>query len=150
TPGVLNGGLVHVIRTRLHGRRYLVAFALGAFALFLPLLALAAGGASWPTGGPNSSNTRSNDAGKTLNPGQVGKRGVKWANTAYGEISATPAVVDGAVYVPDWGGYLNKINAATGVTIWSKPIAGYEPGPTFTLAVSRASPAVSGGKVYLG
>jgi polyvinyl alcohol dehydrogenase (cytochrome) len=31
--------------------------------------------------------------------------------------------VGGAVYVPDWGGYLNKFDADTGAVLWSKPIS---------------------------
>jgi outer membrane protein assembly factor BamB len=62
-------------------------------------------------------------------------------------VSAIPAVVAGGVYVPDWGGYLNKVDAATGTTIWSRPISDYD---GVSGSVSRAAPAVVGNSVYLG
>jgi polyvinyl alcohol dehydrogenase (cytochrome) len=51
------------------------------------------------------------------------------------------------VYFPDWGGYLNKVDAATGAQVWSRPISDYDGIPG---SVSRASPAVVGNTVYLG
>src|SRR5439155_946253 len=67
--------------------------------------------------------------------------------TTHGDVSAIPAVADGAVYFPDWGGYLNKVDAATGAGIWSKKISDYDGVPG---SVSRAAPAVVGNTVYLG
>jgi polyvinyl alcohol dehydrogenase (cytochrome) len=58
-----------------------------------------------------------------------------------------PAVVDGAAYFPDWGGYLNKVDAATGAWIWSHKISDYN---GVSGSVSRAAPAVVGNVVYLG
>jgi polyvinyl alcohol dehydrogenase (cytochrome) len=56
-------------------------------------------------------------------------------------------VVGGAVYVPDWGGYLNKLDAATGASIWSRQISDYTGIPN---DVARAAPAVVGNTLYLG
>jgi polyvinyl alcohol dehydrogenase (cytochrome) len=77
----------------------------------------------------------------------VGGLSVKWTSTVHGDVSANPAVVDGAVYVPDWGGYLNKIDAATGASIWSRPMSDYT-GVAHDAA--RASPAVVGNTLYVG
>ena len=46
---------------------------------------------------------------------------MKWTFTTHGDVSATPAVVDGAVYFPDWGGYLNKVERRHRSLIWQKP-----------------------------
>jgi len=68
-------------------------------------------------------------------------------------VSATPVVVDGRLYVPDWAGNLWCLDANTGSTIWSKNISQLvhqadpspsPPAPAFTI-ISRASPAISGG-----
>jgi hypothetical protein len=109
--------------------------------------ALAAGDASWPSGGQNISDTHFNAAETKLNVSNVGNLAVKWTYTTHGDVSAIPAVVDGAVYFPDLGGYLNKVDAATGAGIWSRPISDYNGVPS---SVSRASPAVVGNTVYLG
>jgi polyvinyl alcohol dehydrogenase (cytochrome) len=122
--------------------------AVAALAVALPIVgAVAAGSASWPSGGHDVSNTHSNPAESKLNPHNVKKLAVKWTYTTHGDVSAIPAVVAGAVYFPDWGGYLNKVDAATGAPIWSRPISDYD---GITGSVSRASPAVVGNTVYLG
>src|SRR3989442_3178654 len=121
--------------------------ALAALALLLPVLASATGSSSWPSGGHDISNTHSNPAEAKLNAENVKNLAVKWTYTTQGDVSANPAVVDGAVYFPDWGGYLHKVNAATGAGIWSKKISDYDGIPG---SVSRASPAVVGNTVYLG
>jgi polyvinyl alcohol dehydrogenase (cytochrome) len=119
----------------------------GAFALTLPVVAGAAPSASWPSGGHDISNSHSNPAETKINADNVGRLAVKWTYTTHGDVSANPAVVDGAVYFPDWGGYLNKVDAATGAQVWSRPISDYDGIPG---SVSRASPAVVGNTVYLG
>ncbi len=105
----------------------------------------AATGASWPMGGQNIADTR--EGTSQINTGNVKNLALKWTFTTHGEVSATPAVVDGAVYFPDWGGYLNKVNASTGALIWQKKISDYtgKPGQP-----SRTSPAVVGNTVYVG
>lgn len=119
---------------------------LDAAALMLPAAAGAANG-SWPSGGHDLANSHSNANESKLNADDVKNLAVKWTATTHGDVSANPAVVDGAVYVPDWGGYLNKFDAATGAVLWSRPISDYDQIPG---SVSRASPAVDGNTVYLG
>jgi polyvinyl alcohol dehydrogenase (cytochrome) len=128
-------------------RARVVAFAVGAVALALPILALAASGISWPSGGQNISNTHGNTAETKLGADNVKNLAVKWTSTTHGDVSAVPAVVGGAVYFPDWGGYLNKVDAETGASIWSRRISDYDGVPG---SVSRAAPAVVGNTVYLG
>jgi outer membrane protein assembly factor BamB len=49
----------------------------------------------------------------------------KWTATTTGDVSGTPAVVDGAVYFGDFGGTVWKLDAETGEVIWSASVAGY-------------------------
>ena len=104
----------------------------------------------WKLGGQNLNNTRDQATEKYLKPENVANLSPKWVFTTGGDISATPAVVDGAVYLPDWGGNLFKINAQTGTQIWSHTIANYISDPSIPTAISRTSPAVKGNKVIIG
>ncbi len=104
----------------------------------------------WRLGGQNLSNTRYQATEGYLRPENVAKLSPKWVFTTGGDISATPAVSDGALYVPDWGGNLFKINAQTGAQIWSNTIANYISDPSIPTQFSRTSPAVEGNKVIIG
>ena len=115
--------------------------------------ALPAGGAG-PTGGPDWSmsghdpaGTRSQPFENDIGPGNVAALAPKWVVTTAGDVSATPAVVGGSVFFPDWGGKLWSINADTGAVNWSHSIAEYTGIPG---SFSRTSPAVDGGLVYVG
>jgi polyvinyl alcohol dehydrogenase (cytochrome) len=101
----------------------------------------------WPTDGQNYSDTRSQPGDNLINPSDAANLKVKWTYTAHGDTSATPAVVGGAVYIPDWGGYLTKLNARTGMVIWSYPVSAYDGVPG---SISRTSPTVVGNTVYIG
>jgi polyvinyl alcohol dehydrogenase (cytochrome) len=80
----------------------------------------------WPMYGHDICNTRA-----AAFPGDAGLAGVvadagittKWMFTAAGDISATPAVVAGQVYFPDWGGMLHRVDAQTGQAVWSRAVA---------------------------
>ena len=61
-----------------------------------------------PAGGHNQPLERQ------IGPLNVGRLAPKWVATTAGDVSATPVVADGAVYFPDWGGRLWKLDAATG------------------------------------
>ncbi|MEU7023840.1 PQQ-binding-like beta-propeller repeat protein [Streptomyces sp. NPDC046203] len=102
---------------------------------------------SWPTGGHDVYNTRSNPDETKISPKNADKLAVKWAYTTNGDVSATPAVAGGAVYFPDWGGYLHKVDAKTGKKIWSHRVSEYN---GITGSVSRSNPTVVGGTVYIG
>ncbi len=102
---------------------------------------------AWPMAGNNYLNTGSQPFETTIGPSNASQLAVKWTATTHGDVSATPAVVGGFVYVPDWGGWFSKINAQTGAVVWSHQISGYD---GVTGAVSRTSPAVSGSTVYIG
>lgn len=143
-------------------RRSLLPFAVAALAVGVVSQAAADRGAAgeWPMGGQNIQNTRSQQQ-TAFNAGNVHKLALKWTAPLPGDVSSTPAVVNGAVYVTDWGtqdpttgnstsfgGSLTKLNAQTGDQIWSRRIDSYAGEPLH--AVSRTSPAVVNGVVYIG
>ena len=99
-------------------------------------------------GGHDYGNTRFQDKEKAIGVDNVGRLALKWHVATNGDISATPAVAGGSLYVPDWAGYLYKVDAATGALVWSRKLDTYAGLPAGS--VSRASPAVDGNTVYLG
>jgi polyvinyl alcohol dehydrogenase (cytochrome) len=116
-------------------------------------------GDDWPMFGQNVCNTRSAQGGGPLSPSSASKLAVKWVFNAGGDISATPAIVGSDVYVPDWCGMLNRIDAQSGQLIWSRSVgalvgvdAGASPPGTDMPAavVSRVTPVVTGDSVIFG
>ncbi len=93
----------------------------------------------WPMIGHDPANTRSQPFERTIGPSNVHGLAVKWTAPTTGDVSATPAVADGAVYFGDFGGTLWKLDAETGEVIWSHLVADYT-GITGDLA--RTSPSV--------
>jgi polyvinyl alcohol dehydrogenase (cytochrome) len=120
---------------------------MAAFVVMLAVPAVSVAASSWPSGGHDVANSHSNPDETAINANNAGNLAVKWTATTHGDVSAVPAVVGGAVYFPDWGGYLNKVNASTGATMWSRPISDYD---GIANSVSRSAPAVVGNVVYVG
>lgn len=153
---------MHLSRVRI-STRAASALALGACALSGTIAySSSAGQIEWALGGEGFSNNRNQEDQTKLSPANASQLAVKWTATLHGDVSATPAVTGGVVYVPDWGvqvggfpaaaptggGYLNAINESNGAIIWSKRLSDY-PGETAT-AISRTSPAVVEGVIYIG
>jgi polyvinyl alcohol dehydrogenase (cytochrome) len=54
----------------------------------------------------------------------VAKLAVKWVfKKAGADVSATPAVVAGSVYFPDWSGNIQRLDAETGAVKWTANVA---------------------------
>ncbi|HEY6055083.1 MAG TPA: PQQ-binding-like beta-propeller repeat protein [Gaiellaceae bacterium] len=119
-----------------------IALAVAAFAG-----AARADGPAWPMSGHDSSNSHANTDESVIGTNDVGSLAPKWVFTTHGDVSADPAVVGGAVYFPDWGGYLNKVDAKTGNLIWQRQVSSYD---GVAGSVSRTGPAVVKGVVYIG
>jgi polyvinyl alcohol dehydrogenase (cytochrome) len=105
--------------------------------------------------GQNICNTASQEIAGGIAKDTVGKLTVAWTYKAAGaDVSATPAVVGGSVYFPDWSGKINRLDALTGKVTWSKDVAalltsaGY-PG-SLGGWVSRGTPLVTNGLVIFG
>lgn len=148
------GTTVHFRSNRTRGRRSLRRAATLAVLLLLGGLPAAmsssAGAAStssqWTSASQGVTGNRA-QAVTSINTTNVGSLGIDWTFTDHGDVSATPTVADGAVYFPDFGGYLNAVNAKNGHLIWEQQISTYdgEAGQ-----VSRNSPLVVGNELILG
>ncbi len=103
--------------------------------------------AEWPSGGQNLSDTHSNPDETEITRSNVESLRLKWTYTTTGDVSATPAVVGNVAYFSDFGGELNAVNAQTGALIWRRSISSYD---GIAGSVSRTSPAVSKGVLYIG
>jgi polyvinyl alcohol dehydrogenase (cytochrome) len=126
-------------------------------ALFVALLMVIAGivrtwatvngGPDWGMIGHDSTNTRNQPFEHTIGPSNVNQLRVKWIATTAGDVSATPAVVNGAVYFGDFGGTLWKLDAATGAVIWSHQVSDYT---GIAGDIARTSPSVAGNTLVVG
>lgn len=106
----------------------------------------AASQGSWPSAGHDLGNTRSTTS--TIGVGGAPKLAPAWKVSTGGNVSATPAVENGVVYVPDDTGNLYAINAATGAVVWQKNLTVDYGAPAGDY--SRATPAVSGNTLVFG
>ena len=97
--------------------------------------------------GHDSKNNRNQPQERVIGAENASQLAVKWRAATAGDVSATPAVVDGAVYFGDFGGMEWKLDAATGNVIWSHRVSDYTgiPGD-----ISRSSPALSGNTLVIG
>jgi polyvinyl alcohol dehydrogenase (cytochrome) len=134
------------------------SFVVGCAGVLLAIVVQSAGAApptgSWSFAGNDVTNSRTQSAETTISSSNVGQLAVKWTAPTHGDVSATPTVANGVVYFPDWGGYINAVNAQTGAVIWQKQLyADYgEPAPVPFISnwVSRTSPAIYGNEVIFG
>jgi polyvinyl alcohol dehydrogenase (cytochrome) len=104
-------------------------------------------GRDWPTIGHYTSNPRDQPFEHTIKPKNVHRLLPKWIATTTGDVSATPAVVDGAVYFGDFGGTVWKLDADTGGVIWSHSVPAYT-GHAGDYA--RTSPSLAGNVLVMG
>ena len=109
--------------------------------------AVAQGAGDWPMGGQNLYNTRSAQGEHTVGLNNVAKLAPRWSVETDGNVSATPTVVDGVVYVPDFGGSLWAVDAASGQVKWHKKVSDYSQIPN---DASRTSPAYWKGTLVIG
>src|SRR5438876_7903657 len=120
---------------------------LAAFAGGARTLATVGGGPNWGMIGNDSTNTRNQPFEHSIGPANVGHLAVKWVAPTAGDVSATPAVVDGAVYFGDFGGMLWKLDADTGQVIWSHLVSDYT---GIAGDIARTSPSVAGNTLVVG
>eukprot|EP00884_Botryococcus_braunii_P003047 jgi/Botrbrau1/12743/Bobra.67_1s0102.1 len=121
---------------------------------------------NWPNWGNGLTNDRFARDETKIGPGNVASVEVKkgWPVRVSGDISATPTVVNGTVYIVDWGfpnylievqrlgayfignGHITAAEANTGKIIWSREVQSYTGIPCY----SRTSPAVVGDYLIIG
>jgi polyvinyl alcohol dehydrogenase (cytochrome) len=81
-----------------------------------------------------------------INPSTAASLKLVWSYATQGDISATPTVEPGGLYVPDWAGMIYKLNPATGGLIWSHPLSYYTGLP----GQARTSPAIGPSVIVVG
>ena len=91
----------------------LVLAVIVAFAAAARMLATVGGGPDWGMIGNDSTNSRNQPLEHSIGPANASQLAVRWVATTAGDVSATPAVVNGAVYFGDFGGMLWKLDAET-------------------------------------
>jgi polyvinyl alcohol dehydrogenase (cytochrome) len=134
-------------------RRLDLSYVALGVAFFVAIVGVAAtlatviGGPDWGMIGHDSMNTRNQPFEHTIGPSNVSQLRVKWIATTTGDVSATPAVVNGAVYFGDFGGTLWKLDAATGQVIWSHLVSDYT---GIAGDIARTSPSVAGDTLVVG
>ena len=101
----------------------------------------------WRMIGQDPANSRNQPAEHRIGPDNAFRLALKWVATTAGDISATPAVVDGAVYAGDFGGMLWKLDAWTGAVIWSRLVADYT---GIAGDIARTSPSLDGNTLVVG
>ena len=121
-------------------------FALVAFA-GARILATVGGGPDWGMIGNDSTNSRNQPFEHSIGPTNASRLALKWVATTAGDVSATPAVVHGAVYFGDFGGMLWKLDAETGQVIWSHLVSDYT---GIAGDIARTSPSVAGNTLVVG
>jgi polyvinyl alcohol dehydrogenase (cytochrome) len=102
---------------------------------------------SWKLAGHDLHDTRSTVADPRLNRDTVSQLALKWVFTTAGDVTATPTVEGHALYVPDWGGMIYKIDTRTGKAVWSHKVSDFTGNPA---SVSRTSPAIAGRLIVFG
>jgi polyvinyl alcohol dehydrogenase (cytochrome) len=101
----------------------------------------------WPFAGQNLFNTHSHSGEDQISPVNVATLVEKWSLTTAGNVTATPTVYQGVMYVPDMGGQLWAVTAGSGKVRWSRSISSYT---GIADDVSRTSPAIAGEAIILG
>jgi polyvinyl alcohol dehydrogenase (cytochrome) len=104
-------------------------------------------GPGWRMIGHDSRNSRNQPFERAIGPANASRLAVKWVATTAGDVSATPAVVRGAVYFGDFGGMLWKLDADTGQVIWSHPVSDYT---GIAGDIARTSPSLAGDTLVVG
>lgn len=133
------------MRTRSTGRLFSIFLAAGVF--MIAAATTAQNTTWWPVAGHNLFNTHSQPNEDQISPANVATLVQKWSLTTAGNVTATPTVYQGVVYVPDMGGRLWAVTAASGKVRWSRPISSYT---GIQDDVSRTSPAIAGKAIILG
>ena len=103
--------------------------------------------ADWPCSGRDVHKTRNTEDEHVLDSSRIAELRPLWTVTTDRNVTATPAVVDGLVYVPDFGGSLWAVDAATGKVIWKNAISSYT---GVRGDVSRTIPAYWQGALIMG
>jgi outer membrane protein assembly factor BamB len=107
-------------------------------------------GSDWPTFLQNSQRTSAEPGETLLTTSDVGRLAQNWSFATGGSIVASPAIVQGTLYVGSWDGYEYSLDAGTGHMKWRTFLGtSSESGCTGTDGIS-SSATVAGGVLYVG
>jgi polyvinyl alcohol dehydrogenase (cytochrome) len=96
---------------------------------------------SWPLYGFDLSGTRWNASESEVDPASVASLTPSWTQNGLIGVTGTPVVASGIAYFGDWKGQVHAVQTATGRPLWTTTLSG---------GVVVGSPAVNGGRVYVG
>ncbi|MDR6671824.1 PQQ-binding-like beta-propeller repeat protein [Xanthomonas sp. 1678] len=102
---------------------------------------------SWENAGGGYLNTRFAPAEWQITPFNAARLQTAWTFTTQGDVSATPTVQGTALYVPDWGGQLYRIDTTLGKAVWQVKLSDYTGNPN---SLSRNSPAIARNSILVG
>jgi outer membrane protein assembly factor BamB len=108
----------------------------------------ACGGSNWPTYLGAASRIADNRGEISISASSAPHLKKLWSHVTGAEVSASPAVVNGVVYIGSWNGYEYALNASTGALLW-KSFLGIDPYGNRTSGVA-SSATVLGGTLYVG
>ncbi|RQR33893.1 MULTISPECIES: PQQ-binding-like beta-propeller repeat protein [unclassified Burkholderia] len=120
---------------------------IGTLALFGMLASGPGAAADWVFAGQGVDNTRTAPDERVIGVDNVSQLAPRWTLDTDGNVSATPTVANGTVYVPDFGGSLWAVDAASGKVKWKKKITEYS---GIDNDASRTSPAYWEGTLIFG
>ena len=101
----------------------------------------------WGSAGADFGNTRYAPLEWRINRHSVGQLQLAWSFTTAGNITTAPTVEGNALYVPDWGGMLYRLDADTGIAVWSRKLSDWT---GIARSLSRNSPAIGPDSIVLG
>ncbi len=101
----------------------------------------------WPFWGADLGNTHAGLGERSIDTANAHLLQQKWVFQTAGDVSATPTVSEGSVYVPDWGGFLYRINASTGAAVWTHKVSDYTGNAK---SLSRNAPAIGPQQIVFG
>ncbi|UYB51027.1 PQQ-binding-like beta-propeller repeat protein [Xanthomonas sp. AM6] len=102
---------------------------------------------SWENAGGGYLNARFAPAEWQITPFNAARLKTAWTFTTQGDVSATPTVQGSALYVPDWGGQLYRIDTALGKAVWQVKLSDLTGNAS---SLSRNSPAIARNSVLVG
>jgi polyvinyl alcohol dehydrogenase (cytochrome) len=103
--------------------------------------------ADWPMSNRDPSNSRNQPAETTITPANVGRLAPVYAVTTSGDNWATPVIVNEAIYLPDSGGKVWKLDRTSGEVLWAHSVSEYN---GVANSAVRTSVVVSEGLVIFG
>jgi polyvinyl alcohol dehydrogenase (cytochrome) len=105
------------------------------------------GNTRWPMAGHDLQNSRSQPNEKHIDRNAARTLIPKWIFQTDGDVWATPAVAENALYVPDAAGNLFAIDRKSGMLLWRHAIGDYT---GLTNDISRTTPAIVDDVLILG